>query len=166
MNCELCDKNEPLRAFELDSGWILIRFDCDPRSLWSFFWSRYPFSKNRKSLFNARPQTLKEACQCAPPSGTPARDQIASDLSCPAEYGPAFYCWRLSSDDKERRALNRHPPPPLFLARPSKGNEGYLRAPRRASAPGIKIWGIQRCIFSWQRESSASRSYALHNVLE
>jgi len=34
MNCELCDKNEPLRAFELDSGWILICSECDPRSLW------------------------------------------------------------------------------------------------------------------------------------
>jgi hypothetical protein len=31
MNCELCDKNEPLRAFELDFGWILICSDCDPR---------------------------------------------------------------------------------------------------------------------------------------
>jgi hypothetical protein len=37
MNCELCDKNEPLRAFELDSGWILICSDCDPRSLFCFW---------------------------------------------------------------------------------------------------------------------------------
>jgi hypothetical protein len=30
MNCELCDKNEPPRAFELDSSWILTYRDYSP----------------------------------------------------------------------------------------------------------------------------------------
>ena len=50
MNCDVCDKNRPLRAFELDSGWILFfgivtldlcgvfsRAELEPRASTSFF---------------------------------------------------------------------------------------------------------------------------------
>jgi hypothetical protein len=51
MNCELRDKNEPLRAFELDSGWILICWDCDPRSMWSFFLVSAPIPRLSTSFY-------------------------------------------------------------------------------------------------------------------